>query len=606
MAKQMCCVFVLAIVVLITSTSVQAGVVLGNTFTYQGELSDGGGLVTDTLPMTFRLFDLPGGGTQFGGDIVLGAVQVVDGRFTVHLDFGEQFTTTAARFLEIEVDGVLLSPRQQITAAPVSLFSLNTRGINVDSQLDVGIGTTSTIYEFQVFTDDRARAIYGNNFDNSAGAKYGVYGRATAPDGFGVYGVHDASTGTNAGVYGETDSTSANAVGVHGVVNTTSAGSFSAAVRGENQGTGLTGIGVYGSHDGQGWGVYGESGNGLGRGVFGHSNGTGGVGGYFSNDDGIAIFADGVDNNGTNAALMVTTGANTMLIDGNEIDSTGTGGLFLNNNNDFDVVLAAGGGDVNLPDSATTLDVEGIIEARNFVRGQTVFAGYNNAAIGYTSRLESDSGNQVTHFRMEATGIVGTITSFNGVVSYNAFTGSHYVTLREPIEPGMLVRLTGNNTWLSADHQGEAVYGVERTQQANDPACLGAYVSEHRDVLTVDAMPIHLVAAVGNGVLHVVDDGRGNIEPGDLLIASDVPGCAMKDDTQRFATGYVVARAAERVDWSMVESGDDGIKRTTMSVLYDPTVRSTPMSDPVLLKQLSDQQALIESLQRRLDALESE
>src|SRR5215217_6967549 len=65
-----------------------------------------------------------------------------------------------------------------------------------------------------------------------------------------VYGLHSASTGTSAGAQGETASTDANAVGISGVVLPQSPGSFSAAVRGINNGTGTTGIGVYGQQNG--------------------------------------------------------------------------------------------------------------------------------------------------------------------------------------------------------------------------------------------------------------------------------------------------------------------------------------------------------------------
>ena len=43
-----------------------------------------------------------------------------------------------------------------------------------------------------------------------------------------------------------------------------------------------------------------------------------------------------------------------------------------------------------------------------------------------------------------------------------------------------------------------------------------------------------------------------DIQPGDDLISSDVPGHAMLDDIKAFGTSYVVARAAEPVAWSRV------------------------------------------------------
>ena len=266
------------------------------TFTYQGELNENGGVANGSFNMDFSLWDALSAGNQIGSTNMINGVLVTDGKFSVELDFDASAFNNSDRWLEIAVEGTTLSPRNPITRAP---YAIQTRGINVASDEDVSIGTASSPYKFQVFTDDRDRAIYGNNFDNSAGAKYGVYGRATSVDGYGLFGLHDAPTGTSAGVYGETDSTSDNAVGVHGVVDTTSPGNFSAAVRGENLGTGFAGIGVLGSHDGQGWGLYGSTNGGFGRGVFGEVLGSGGVAGFFRNDDSIAVFADGVDNNVT-------------------------------------------------------------------------------------------------------------------------------------------------------------------------------------------------------------------------------------------------------------------------------------------------------------------
>ena len=63
-----------------------------------------------------------------------------------------------------------------------------------------------------------------------------------------------------------------------GQVTSTSPGGFSAAVRGINSGTGGLGIGVYGSQNGSGWGVYGTSPSGVG--VYGQS--SSGLAGFFS------------------------------------------------------------------------------------------------------------------------------------------------------------------------------------------------------------------------------------------------------------------------------------------------------------------------------------
>lgn len=67
--------------------------------------------------MTFRIFDADVDGTLYGADIV-STVSVVDGLFTVVLDFGGGVFIGIPLWLEIEVNAVVLSPRQELTAAP--------------------------------------------------------------------------------------------------------------------------------------------------------------------------------------------------------------------------------------------------------------------------------------------------------------------------------------------------------------------------------------------------------------------------------------------------------------------------------------------------------
>ncbi|MFI5201790.1 MAG: hypothetical protein ACHQNE_05345, partial [Candidatus Kapaibacterium sp.] len=106
-------------------------------------------------------------------------------------------------------------------------------------------------------------------------------------------------------------STVSDAVAVEGEVTSTAPGGYSAAVRGKNDGTGGNGIGVYGSHAGSGWGVYGTAPSGTG-GWFEAGNGgnplivnyTGSTASSTSTDN-IAIF----EHNYTHEARISNTGA---------------------------------------------------------------------------------------------------------------------------------------------------------------------------------------------------------------------------------------------------------------------------------------------------------
>jgi hypothetical protein len=122
----------------------------------------------------------------------------------------------------------------------------------------------------------------------ASGETVGMSGVASSPGGIGVVGTHTASTGAKPGVYGRTYSTEDEAIGVLGEVNSTTPGDFSAAVRGLNRGTTDTGIGVWGSHGGSGWGVLGQATSGIGVGgrtdcgisVHGYAGGAAGIGVY--------------------------------------------------------------------------------------------------------------------------------------------------------------------------------------------------------------------------------------------------------------------------------------------------------------------------------------
>lgn len=194
---------------------------------------------------------------------------------------------------------------------------------------------------------------------------------------------------------------------------------------------------------------------------------------------------------------------------------------------------------------------------------------------------------------------IGSIT-FNagGTVSYNAFTGGHYAWSNENFEEGMLVSMTGVNRRSRAQGRGEPIYGIVLTSKPNDSAVLGAYsqsisVNEYADT--------HIVSSVGNGDMWVVDRGGGDIEPGDYLISSDVPGCAMKDDPARFAMGHVIAKAADRLAWSGQAVDGRGVRRARISVLFTPFVRSGGIdTDSCKDRRIAELEARLERIEQSL------
>ena len=103
------------------------------TITYQGQLQDAGGPFTGSPGMGFRLFDSLTDGSQIGDTAFFTAVSVDDGLFQVELDFGTGSFDGGARWLEIEVAGDILQPRQKITGSPWSLQALSVAAGSVGS-----------------------------------------------------------------------------------------------------------------------------------------------------------------------------------------------------------------------------------------------------------------------------------------------------------------------------------------------------------------------------------------------------------------------------------------------------------------------------------------
>jgi hypothetical protein len=272
---------------------------VGTAFLYQGELQDSGIPAVGDFDFEFRLYSDPNGVIPLGGAIALEDVLLTDGRFTAELDFGSGIFNGDKRWLEVAVrpgastdtgDFVVLSPLQNLIAAPYALYAVNggsdgsdhnhssldapdddpLNGLVVDNDGDVGIGTTEPFTKLDVINDNGI-AVRG---ESSAPASNGVRGNASGLLGSGVFGSHTSATGLSYGVRGESASSSGR--GVFGFAGNTNGGNVGVS----GVAAGVTGNGVSGSASsitGVNNGVRGETASSTGRGVYGLAANASGI-----------------------------------------------------------------------------------------------------------------------------------------------------------------------------------------------------------------------------------------------------------------------------------------------------------------------------------------
>ena len=122
-------------------------------FTYQGQLRDGGTNANGAYSMAFKLYDSASGGSQIG-DTINANPTLVNGLFTVNLDFGAGAFNGTARWLDITVQSgsssaETLAPRVQVLPTPYAQFAAVaatvTNGAIMNQQLAASAVATTNI-----------------------------------------------------------------------------------------------------------------------------------------------------------------------------------------------------------------------------------------------------------------------------------------------------------------------------------------------------------------------------------------------------------------------------------------------------------------------------
>lgn len=263
---------------------IAAEAVVGTAFTYQGRLTDNGNPASGTYDFEFKLYDGadPTTAMQIGAAVALEDVAVTNGLFTVSLDFGTSAFVGQARWLQVGVRPgtdagayTALDPLTPLNATPHAASLRWGARMNSGGTTATGLSLVGTPAGGAPLSS--STALFVSNGDPYGGmvitlgtraiaalAGVGTAVEAISGTGTGLYGLHNAETGTNPGVHGQTRSNDADAAAVLGKASATTPTGSNAGVRGENDSTNAFGYGVYGSHAGTGFGVYGTSVSGTG------------------------------------------------------------------------------------------------------------------------------------------------------------------------------------------------------------------------------------------------------------------------------------------------------------------------------------------------------
>lgn len=445
----------------------------GNAFTYQGALKQNGSAINGNTDMVFALFDAPSAGNPVGSPIAFTAatsnpINVQNGVFDVTLDFGPlPFITLISdqRYLQITVNGTVLTPRTPIQNAPYALqsqtaelaYSVSNGSIGsaqiVPSQVQARVSSTcsggASISAISANGTVTCQSGAGGGTITGVTAGAGLTGGGTSGNVAIAVATPFVLTGTAGPQLSVTNA--AGATGSAAQFQNLSASDAAATISVTTNGTGYavdgsspSGVGVHGSGlqagvqgnsgassgygvlgvDAAGIGVYGSGfvagvegiSTGLGSGVIGNTNTSGYYGVYGNNPVGVGVFGGGttgVSGTGTSASGYGVYGSNPS---NSGVYGTGTYGVYGN------------GSSYGVFGKATT----GLRGESTSTSGYGVF-GYDSASSGSTRGVygQADAagitgGHGVEGYSGSGVGVYGATSSgwagyFDGNVSISKF-----------------------------------------------------------------------------------------------------------------------------------------------------------------------------------------
>ena len=182
---------------------------VGTGFTYQGRLTDANQPADGLYDFRFKLFDGLTDGNQVGITVDVNNVDVIDGYFTVGLDFGgdPNIFNGQARWLEIGVrpgelndpnEYLILNPRQEVKPTPYALYALSSGtgpgpmvgGSGTDNYIPRWLGTNN-LENSVIYQTDAGKVGIGTTIPQTVFDVHG--GRIRASQGFeSIYGTSAA------------------------------------------------------------------------------------------------------------------------------------------------------------------------------------------------------------------------------------------------------------------------------------------------------------------------------------------------------------------------------------------------------------------------------
>ena len=240
---------------------------------------------------------------------------------------------------------------------------------------------------------------------------------------------------------------------VRGILTSLTPGLYSAAVRGENKGTNNKGIGVWGSHDGSGWGVFGSSETGMG--VVGRSmngvglNGTSINGTGLTAESALASAASFNNTNEVNASETVKINTNGKGI-GLDIAVTNSA----NDKSALKIIHSGTGSGIY----AESLDYAVRAKSTSAV-GATILAD-NDLGIGIMGRNKSTGANAAVAGQNESSGV--------GVKGFNTGTGIGILGQSKSNYGVKAISETGTALYAGSSTEGHAAYFVNLAGNTSD------------------------------------------------------------------------------------------------------------------------------------------